>query len=222
MASLKNKLFAGKTFLWMRKNRKPLCIAVTCLLAALLVFAFPIKQEDAPDFVFDEYTNVSKICELSTLRCYYHNVAEFEKQPEGLFQYGLAARYGYKKLWMGYSGTVEIGINADEVVVSAPDQNGVVRVYVPDAVILNISADKDSLTPPLTETGWLTYITREEEALVFSEAQKNMRLQAESDTRLLARAKNNAKKLIEQYIINIGNELGQTYSVQWLDAPAKQ
>ena len=49
-----------------------------------------------------------------------------------------------------------------------------------------------------------------------------MRLQAESDTHLLARAKNNAKKLIEQYIINIGNELGQTYSVQWLDAPAKQ
>ena len=47
MASLKNKLFAGKTFLWMRKNRKPLCIAVACLLAALLVFAFPIKQEDA-------------------------------------------------------------------------------------------------------------------------------------------------------------------------------
>lgn len=123
---------------------------------------------------------------------------------------------------MEYSGTVEIGINADEVVVSAPDQNGVVRVYVPDAVILNISADKDSLTPPLTETGCLTYITREEEALAFSEAQKNMRLQAESDTRLLARAKNNAKKLIEQYIINIGNELGQTYSVQWLDAPAKQ
>lgn len=85
MASLKNKLFAGKTFLWMRKNRKPLCIAVACLLAALLVFAFPIKQEDAPDFVFDEYTNVSKICELSTLRCYYHNVAEFKNNRKGCF-----------------------------------------------------------------------------------------------------------------------------------------
>ena len=46
-----------------------------------------------------DFSGVKTICELSTLRCYYHNVAELKKDPDGLFQYGWF-RYGFKKLWM--------------------------------------------------------------------------------------------------------------------------
>lgn len=203
-----------------KKMVRPAAFAAASVVLSAVLLLIPSNNSKtlARDVSFDERANVSQICELASLRCFYHNVAEMEKQPNGLFQFGLA-KYGYKKMWLEYSGIVEIGIHADEVVIKKPDADGTVQVYVPDAVILNSTADKDSLSLPITETGWFTNIKTEDVTLAFSEAQKNMRLQAENDTRLLKRATNNAKKLIEQYIINIGNEMGQSYTVKWLNAP---
>ena len=193
-----------------------LCIAM--LVGAFLIanfhgFNFGQKQEDAVDF-----SGVSKICELSTLRCYYHNVAELRKDPDGLFQYGLF-KYGYKKLWIEYAGIVEAGIDANQVQVSQPDENNVVYVYVPDAKITNVSADIDSIGEPISDTGKFTKITAEDQNQVFTQAQEEMKKEANNDTSILNRAQNNAKKLIEQYIVNVGDQIGESYTVKWLDEP---
>lgn len=68
-----------------------------------------------------DFSGVNKICELSTLRCYYHNVAELRKEPDGIFKYGLF-NYGFKKLWIEYTGIVEVGIDVDQVQVYEPDE----------------------------------------------------------------------------------------------------
>ena len=67
---------------------------------------------------------------MSTLRCYYHNVAELKKNPDGLFQYGWF-KYGYKKLWielaaheMNKSDLVEkAGISWSSVTKMAKNEN---------------------------------------------------------------------------------------------------
>ncbi|MGB4661750.1 MAG: DUF4230 domain-containing protein [Mobilitalea sp.] len=165
-----------------------------------------------------EFSAVNQICELATLRCYYHDVAEYEKQPDGLFKYGLF-QYGYKKFWIEYDGIVEIGIDVGQVQVNKPDENGVVQVYVPEAEILNINADPESMGKMVADTGKFTEITASEKAEAFSEAQTTMKSNAENDNSILTQAHNNAKELLKQYVVNVGEQMGQHYTVKWIIEP---
>ena len=201
-----------------RKMIRNIGIFVILILVAILIVIFPeFKKEDISTV---EFSAVDKICELSTLRCYYHDVAEYEKQPDGLFQYGLF-KYGYKKFWIEYDGIVELGIDVDKVQVNQPDENNIVYVYVPDARIIDVNADKDTMSDPIVETGKFTSITTEEKTKAFSDAQKTMRENAEANNALLKQAKVNAMKLLEQYIVNVGRQMDQIYTVKWLDEPLK-
>lgn len=184
---------------------------VTCVCVGLHIWESQKKEE--PNKA--EFSAVNKICELATLRCYYHDVAEYVKQPDGLFVYGLF-RYGYKKFWIEYDGIIEIGIDVGQVQVNEPDKNGVVKIYVPKAEILNINADPESMSEMVTETGKFTEITTLEKAEAFSVAQATMKSNAEKDSSILTQAHNNAKELLKQYVVNVGEQMGQHYTVEWL------
>lgn len=190
------------------------CAILIVGIIIMIILPNGSKQKSSAKELMD-YSQVSRICELATLRCFYHNVAEYEKQPDQLFRNGFF-KYGYKKLWLEYSGIIEAGINASQIVISDPDENGVVEVYIPDATILNVSADKESIGEPLEETGMFTEISMEDRSAAFSEAQRNMKEEAENDETILGRAKENAKELIKQYIINVGKLTGETYTVRWI------
>ena len=43
-----------------------------------------------------------------------------------------------------------------------------------------------------------------------------MREAAEKDTALLASAQQRAQKLLEDYVTNIGNSIGKTYTIKWV------
>lgn len=201
---------------------------ILCLAAVAGILLFPLNGKDAGTARFSESASVSTICELATLKSYYHNVAMFEEKPEGfnqvlndvlLWPFGGYTKIGYKQFWLEYSGIVETGIDASQIRMNGPDAKGVVAVYVPDARIINVYADESSLTEPLSENGWFTGISGKEKADAFAKAQSAMREEAENDRALLSRAKENAKMLLEQYIVNTGREIGAEYTVQWLDSP---
>ena len=92
-----------------------------------------------------DFSGVTSVCELATLKCYYHNVAKAETEASGIFAKWL--KTGYKKIWTEYSGIIEYGIDISQVTVSEPDKNGVVTVTMPDAQVLNVDVDEDSLVP---------------------------------------------------------------------------
>lgn len=201
-----------------KKSWGLLAVTVLLLMAIAASWIVPmVHNNQAELFDTNEFSAVDKICELATLKCYYHDVAEFEKDAEGLFKYGLA-KYGYKKLWMEYDGIVQVGIDVNEVKVSSPDKNGVVQIYVPEAKILDVSAQIDSMKDPITDTGWFTSITTEEKAQAFAAAQANMKEEAQSNGSILSQAQNNAKELLKQYVINVGKQLNKQYTVQWVDS----
>lgn len=162
-----------------------------------------------------DFSRINSVCELATLKCYYHNVAKAETEASGLFKW---FGTGYKKLWTEYSGIVELGIDVNKVIISQPNGNGVVKITIPDAEILNIDLDQDSMSDPLTETGFLTKITKEEETAALAEAQNNMEKTAKENTSLLMQAKERAKNLIEGYVKNVGSQLGKEYTIEWVDA----
>lgn len=194
------------------------------IVATVVIVICAVVMLNKPDTDAEEilekpdFSEVTKIGELATLRCFYHNVAEAEKQPDGLFKYGLF-QVGYKKFWMEYTGTVEMGIDISKVKIAQPDEEGIVRVYIPEVEKFRVNQDSTSLQEPVYETGVFTSITTEEKTAALSKAQETMEATARADQTMLQRARENAKTLIEQYIINIGVNLGQEYDVVWVDAP---
>lgn len=163
-----------------------------------------------------DFSGVTSVCELATLKCYYHNVAKAETEASGIFAKWL--KTGYKKIWTEYSGIIEYGIDISQVTVSEPDKNGVVTVTMPDEQVLNVDVDEDSLGTPLTDTGFLTSVTTEEKTTTLAGAQEAMEQQAKENTEMLSQAKARAKTLIEEYIKNVGESIGEEYTVEWKDA----
>ena len=163
-----------------------------------------------------DFSGVTSVCELATLKCYYHNVAKAETEASGIFAKWL--KTGYKKIWTEYSGIIEYGIDISQVTVSEPDKNGVVTVTMPDAQVLNVDVDEDSLGTPLTDTGFLTSVTTEEKTTTLAGAPGTMEQQAKENTEMLSQAKARAKTLIEEYIKNVGESIGEEYTVEWKDA----
>lgn len=163
-----------------------------------------------------DFSGVTSVCELATLKCYYHNVAKAETEASGIFAKWL--KTGYKKIWTEYSGIIEYGIDISQVTVSEPDKNGVVTVTMPDAQVLNVDVDEDSFGTPLTDTGFLTSVTTEEKTTTLAGAQEAMEQQAKENTEMLSQAKARAKTLIEEYIKNVGESIGEEYTVEWKDA----
>lgn len=194
-----------------------IAIIIVILVVITLVF---INKKNKNESDVKEFSGFEKICELATLRCYYHNVTEYEKKPDGLFKYGFF-QYGYKKFWMEYEGIIEVGIDVSKVQIKEPDKDNVVRVYVPEATILNMDVNLNSMSDLISDKGVFTKITSEEQAEAYAKAQANMKENAENDKNIREQAYGNAKELLEQYITNVGKQLGKTYTVEWLDEPIK-
>lgn len=212
----------------LRKCARSNVIIPACIVIVLLILLVPGKSSMPMTANFSEYSSVSAICEFATLKNYYHNVVLYEEEPDGFnkfandwlaWPFGGYTRFGYKQYWLEYSGIVEVGIDASRIQIIGPDAQDTVKIYVPNATVLSVYADESSLTEPITSTGLFTTISGEEKIKAFSTAQTAMRQEAESDHAMLRRAKENAKKLLERYVINTGKATGQNLSVVWLSSP---
>ena len=195
------------------KRKKIVCLLVISMLCIGGCGDKNQKKEEEADF-----SAISSVCELATLKCYYHNVAKSETEASGLFKW---LGKGYKKIWTEYSGIVELGIDVSKVSVEKPTADGVVKVTIPDAEILSVDLDEDSMGEPLTDTGFMTEITKEEETEALAEAQNHMEETANENGNLLNQAKERAKSLIEGYVKNVGEQIGKEYTVEWVEFSEK-
>ena len=190
------------------KNTKFTCVILITLLSINCLFGCG-SQKQKPDF-----SSIKSVCELSTLKCYYHNVATYEKNAHGLLK---VFGSGYKKIWIEYSGIVNLVIDINKVDISEPDTNNVITIKIPDAEVQSTSLDKSTLSEPLTDKGVFTKITTEEKTEALSSAQQNMKETAQKDTSLLAQAKEHAKLILQGYINNLGEEFNDEYTIKWVD-----
>ena len=190
------------------KNTKFTCVILITLLSINCLFGCG-SQKQKPDF-----SSIKSVCELSTLKCYYRNVATYEKNAHGLLK---VFGSGYKKIWIEYSGIVNLGIDINKVDISEPDTNNVITIKIPDAEVQSTSLDKSTLSEPLTDKGVFTKITTEEKTEALSSAQQNMKETAQKDTSLLAQAKEHAKLILQGYINNLGEEFNDEYTIKWVD-----
>lgn len=191
------------------KRKKILCLLV---ISMLCLTGCADKKEEKKEA---DFSAIQSVCELATLKCYYHNVAKSETEASGLFKW---LGTGYKKIRTEYSGIVELGVDVSKVSVSKPSKDDVVKVTIPDAEILSVDLDEDSMGEPLTDTGFMTKITKEEKTEALAEAQNHMEETAKENGNLLNQAKERAKSLIEGYVKNVGEQIGKEYTVEWVEA----
>ena len=106
-------------------------IALLLALAALLGCTACGQKEEAPT-VEPDVAEMRAICELSTMDCYYHNVAKyFEKDAQKGF---LGIGKKDKRFWMEYSGVVRMGIDVSLVKVEVEDMQ--VTITIPEAMLM--------------------------------------------------------------------------------------
>lgn len=170
------------------------------------------QKEEAPT-VEPDVAEMRAICELSTMDCYYHNVAKyFEKDAQKGF---LGIGKKDKRFWIEYSGIVRLGIDASLVKVRVEDT--LVTITIPEAKVLKCTVNSDSLSQDsyIVDTD-SAKIEAADEVLAFAEAQRQLEETAAKDKTLLANAQQRAESLLKEYINNIGEAVGKEYKIDWI------
>ena len=193
-------------------NRKIKRLAVFCLVVCML-FSACDKKEEAPKEDLS-LTQMKSICELATLKCYYHNVAKITKEKDVLWWDTTA------ELWIEYSGIVKLGVDITNLDMQV-DQNQV-TITMPKAKVLSCQVDQTSLDKDSYYTNreglGAEKINADDQTEAIKTAQENMLENVESDDSLLQQAEQRAQELLEQYVKNVGNAMGKTYEVSFVIA----
>lgn len=157
-----------------------------------------------------QVSQMKSICELATMKCYYHNVAKYMNEDAT----GMLWWKKDRKFWIEYSGIVTIGIDTSLVNIEVDGEN--VTITIPPAKVLGCKVNEETLT----EDSFIVAknsakVEAEHQTEAFKEAQTKMQEEASSDAILLANAQQRAQKLLEDYVNNIGNCVGKTYNIKW-------
>ena len=183
------------------------------LLISLLSGCGKSEDKEAEKSTEPDIMQVRSICKLATVECYYHNVAKSEKPAgTGIWHFGEKDR----QFWIEYTGTVKLGIDMSKVQMKV---NGTdVTVTIPEAEVQQVNVDDsyNSDSYIFSEDGInKNEITAEDATGAVENARNEMIKTAEENTALLVNAQERAKKMIENYIMQLGETTGTEYQITW-------
>lgn len=192
-----------------KKNMAPTMVA-----AAETSTTTTIVDTTAPKIKPDTY-QIQSICNLATLKCYFHNTAK------GVKEAGTGVSHWGEKdtpFWFEYTAQATLGIDGNQVYMVIKDND--ITVYMPHAKILgNITVDPDSTSNPIYRpNAWYrndVEISAADVTKSMSNANDEIRAQISSDKTLLNSAEKRAKDLIENYIAQIMELSGVNYRIHW-------
>lgn len=169
------------------------------------------KSSTEPDIM-----QIRSICNLATLECYYHNVAKSEKPAgSGMAHWGEVDR----RFWVEYTGIAKIGIDMSEVDMKIEGDK--VSVFIPEAKLLSTSIHEKELNEEsyiFSGDSWFNKnkITAEDQTSAINKAQTEMSETVMNNDTLLLSAQTRAQKLIENYIVQLGQLSNIEYKIEWV------
>ena len=186
------------------------------ILVIVLLIVILVPRRLPSIFKNSNYSKIDKICNLATIEAYYHNVAAEKKEASTIGK--ILGNIGYKEYWIEYDAVIEYGIDAKKVVIKKPNLKNEVKVYIPPAEVLGEpKLIKEFIQDPITDTGFLTSLSNEDKNMAIENSIKKLKESAKRDSDNLLLARERAKKFFEQYIINVGKEIGVEYKVIFED-----
>lgn len=193
-------------------EKKIVLFIIICILCNF-IYACSGKTENSLPENEPDISQIRSICDLATLECYYHNVAVSTKEKgSGLLHIGEKKR----SFWIEYSGVAKLGINMSKVTMEKEGTD--IIITIPKAELLELSDysfTKDSYIS--SEDGInKNPITAENQIDAIAAAQEDIRQTFSNDDSMLMRAQDRAKKLIENYINQLGSISQTNYQIQWV------
>ncbi len=187
--------------------------ALLLALSTLFLLSSCGNNTSSHDKQVPQVARMKNICELSTMECYYHNVAKYFEENAG----GHFWNKKDKHFWVEYSGQVTIGVDAELIEIQIDGDQ--VTITMPPARVLSSKVDENTLNEDsyiFAEGSILP--SAEEQTKVIGEANNNMFETASQDTKLLNLAQERAQSLIQKYIDQIGEQTNTEYHVTWVTA----
>lgn len=198
------------------KNNSNKIIAIVTILIIFLINGIIVFKIVKNNKLAPQEVEIKSICELATIKAYYHNVAKGSKEKSsGISGVGEKNR----EFWMEYEGYANIGIDVSKVKIKV--YKNIVKVEMPPAKVLdtNITTNTDKEDIRIIESGDGFFnknkITTNDRQAAFENAQKDMKKSVENNKSLMQSAETRAKELIENYIQEIGNSIGKEYIIEW-------
>ncbi len=194
-------------------------ISAIIILSLTVLTGCSFKQDEVVNE--PQLSQVRSICELAVLECYYHNVAKSVKHKKWRLQ-------ADRDFWIEYSGIAKIGIDMSEVKMSIDTEDPtVIYITIPDAKLLGTDIDVKTLDEKRSviatpDRKIKNKITADDQTEAIKKAQIKMEETVENDSAVLIMAQERAKKLIENYITQLGKSCGRNYSIIWTDTNASQ
>ena len=174
-------------------------------------------EEMKDETTVPQIDKIKMICELATLECRYHNVAKSVKEAgTGLSHFGEKERI----FWIEYTGIAEISFKIEDLKMRQDGTN--ITITLPEPQV-SCRVDSDSWTRDsyvISDDQWIQKnpITADDQVQAVNEAQTVMEENIRNNSSLLNTAKLQAKELIENYIAQIGEATGVTYTISWEEA----
>lgn len=177
-------------------------------------------QADTVEKEAEEETNVPQldkvkmICELAALECRYHNVAKSTKEAgTGVLHFGEKER----TFWIEYTGIAEISFQIEDVKMEQDGTNIIITLPEPQVTCKVDSASWTQDSYVISDDQWIQKnpITADDQTQAIHDAQAAMEDDIRNNSALLNTAELQAKSLIENYILQIGDATGITYSISW-------
>lgn len=165
-----------------------------------------------------EAEQIRSICQLSTLECYYNNVAKSTKTADHFWEKD-------RELWIEYEGYAIIGIDMNQVSFELNENH--ITITMPSAEILKSGKNTETLNKDsyiCSKDGILfkNPVTVEDQEIAIAAAQQAMLDTIRQNSALFLQAEQQAKDLIENYINQLGKISGTTYEITWQWIPNAQ
>ena len=122
-----------------------------------------------------------------------------------------------REFWIEYQGVAKIGIDMDKLEISTKGEK--VQIKIPEATLLSINIDQESLNAKsyiYSEDAFFNKnpVNEEDQKSAISTAQKKMEETVMADKKLFQKAGERAKRLLEEYVKELGKTTGKAYQVE--------
>lgn len=187
---------------------------IALILLVITLITVLLGCSEKKEIVSPDISQIRSICNLATLECRYHNVAKGKKDVSD----GLTHLFEKEReFWIEYTGVVKVGIDLSKVKIET--NNDKVTVYLPNAKVLESIIDPQTLNENsyiASADGWnKNKITADDQTAAIKKAQENMEKEANNNGKLLLQARDNAEKLLKNYIDKLGEFSGVEYKITW-------
>ncbi len=146
--------------------------------------------------------------ELTTTKYHYKNIASYENSQEF---YGVELPFTKKRFLYTYSGTINAGVDLDQVNAKVDDDNKIITVTLPEATILSHEIDEDSIMMFDEKESVFNQLKLEDYSTF--RAEEKGKVEAEALKKgLLTEANDQSKKAVEE-ILNINPIIAEEYTV---------